>query len=123
MIFMGQPRRNTLARFLAGRLPPARTECPYCRAEVDGEVTQCPACDHHFPAMRHRVGNPLMGAVCGVLRGLGLIAAIAALLLLWPLIEPPFQWRELGRFLIATGVFAVCLWLVTIAHRRAYRVE
>ncbi len=64
---------------------PARNLCPYCQCKVDDEVTRCPECGGHFPALQHRKGDVGWGGI----RGLFVVAAFASMAATASLIAGP----------------------------------
>lgn len=102
---------------------PAYSQCPYCQCNVDNETTQCPECGGFFPALRHRKGEVGWGAVCGLVRGLFIVAVFATVGNIVNLFYEPIHFFDF--LLIVAGLIAAVS-LNSIArrcHQRAYHVE
>ncbi len=97
--------------------------CPTCKSPVSDEATHCEICGGYFPAARHRAGNPVGGALCGIVRGLGMISFVAAGMGVFRLIVPPFQLDELILAGGGAGAFAFFLWLASRLHASTYHVQ
>ena len=107
----------------SGDEDPRFSLCPHCQCKVDNEDTQCPECGGYFPALRHRKGEVGWGAVCGVIRGLGLVAFVATAYAIVALFSPPFVvWDLVGVFIGATATILLSI-MARRCHQRAYHVH
>ena len=97
--------------------------CPYCQSKVDNEVTECPDCGGLFPALRHRRGEPMWGAICGAVRGFFLIGFFATLFAIWKLLVPPLTFEEPCIVIWCVAITAFLFWLGGRCHERAYHVR
>ena len=120
---MRQHEDIEVARYLVSPPDPPRSVCPHCGSEVDNEVTQCPECGGYFPAWRHREGAPMLGAMCGAVRGIALVTFMTAFFAFLWLLVPPFAWSKLAVLLISLVMFVVFFRLAGFLHQRAYRVR
>ena len=102
---------------------PAFSLCPYCRSKVENQATECPDCGGLFPALRHRKGEPLWGAVCGVVRGLFMVGFVATICAVASLLDPPITFLEVLLVVLCVVVTIFLFWLTGRCHERAYHVR
>jgi hypothetical protein len=107
---------------------PASSLCPHCQCEVDNEATRCHECGGVFPALRHRKGEVRWGAVCGLVRGLFMIAVMATMVAVANLFTSPFTLWSVVFWkvpIITVCVIAAIFFnsLTRRCHERAYHVR
>lgn len=97
--------------------------CPRCKRTVSDEATRCPECGAYFPAMRHRQGNILGGAKCGLFRGIGMLAFLMTMLSVASLFFPPWNAGTFLGLVLGPPVAVACHFIVKNSHRQTYQVE
>lgn len=103
--------------------PASASYCPQCQAVVDDEANKCPYCGALFPNLRQRQGDPWGGLLCGLVRGVAVLAFVAAGVAVWQLLVPPFDFREVVVAVIGAIVFGLAVLIAGRLDAATYRID